>query len=427
MLNAVVAIIQCDSAIEDRLDDHYGEGKTEYTQAWRRNTWSGTQPHLALLVGENGDVKWLGRVRGAAIITTLERRIKVTDVEEIEPVSLEDLRDALPARYKTVVDRVGILPEDGGRAFVAALRELRPDTEAAIARLQRNRQMDIPADEAGDLLRQERDGLGLLFDVANINRDVRDLWAPTTPGVPFLAGIDEAATLEDHLVVHDTERFSDWLPSPLVHVAWRAFTKDDRTLYVMNANRTAVEHTLGVDVVYYHEEEQSFVLVQYKKLTRATRDSASAPLYRPDAKLDDEIARMERIDALCRDADGPYRLLPTPCWLKLCDSSHTMPDPSRLIQGMYLPLEYFVELRKTLTGPRGGAVLSWENVPRHFSNSMFVELIQSGWIGSRGTATEEIMQLVRESVATGHAVVLGIDSVADRSQNAGGVEPFVPF
>jgi hypothetical protein len=428
----VVAIIRCDSALEDKIDDQYGEGRSEYTQAWRRTMWAGTKTHLTLLVGESGHVRWLGRAHDTGNITTLEKRIKVADIEAIDPVSLEDLRAAVGSRHKSVVDRAGILPEGGGKALVEALKELRPETAEVIARLQQSRQLDIPDDESGDLLRQERDGLGLLFDVANIDRDVRDRWTPTTPGVPFLEGIDEASTLEDHLVIHDVERFGDWIESSVAHVAWRAFTKDDRTLYVMNANRTAVEHTLGVDVVYFHEEQQSFVLVQYKKLTRPTRDSKSEAVYRPDGSLDDEIRRMEGIDEMCREAGGAYRLLPRPCWFKLCDASHTTRDPSRLIPGMYLPLEYFSELRATLKGPRGGTVLSWENVSRWVSNSMFVDLVQGGWTGSRGTATDEIKRLVRESIQTGHAVVLGVDSAADDTPTTSQpsrreVDPSLPF
>lgn len=39
-------------------------------------------------------------------------------------------------------------------------------------------------------------------------------------------------------------------------------------MFVMNANRTPVERTLGVDLVYWNEQERAFVLVQYKKMVR---------------------------------------------------------------------------------------------------------------------------------------------------------------
>jgi hypothetical protein len=41
--------------------------------AWRRPEWKGAQPHLALLVDEDLDIRWLGRAQGGPIITGRER------------------------------------------------------------------------------------------------------------------------------------------------------------------------------------------------------------------------------------------------------------------------------------------------------------------------------------------------------------------
>ncbi len=87
----------------------------------------------------------------------------------------------------------------------------------------------------------------------------------------------------------------------------------------MNANRTPVEHTLGVDVVYFNEARGSFVLVQYKKMREEGSDGRKALSYRPDDSLDDELERMRRIDALCMEQSGEFRLLTTACWMKLCN------------------------------------------------------------------------------------------------------------
>lgn len=45
--------------------------------------------------------------------------------------------------------------------------------------------------------------------------------------------------------------------------------------------------------------------------------------------------------------------------------------------------------------------------PRHLSNTLFIELVQDGWIGSSGSASDQIRDLVRESISTGHSVLFG--------------------
>jgi hypothetical protein len=77
---------------------------------------------------------------------------------------------------------------------------------------------------------------------------------------------------------------------------------------------------------------------------------------------------------------------------------------------MYFAREHFEELLQTCRGPRGGVGLTYDNTSRHLSNTMFIELVRDGWIGSRGAATKQLQSLVQESITTGHAVMFGIQS-----------------
>jgi hypothetical protein len=290
--------------------------------------------------------------------------------------------------------------------------EKHPGLADLISRLQRVSRPRFPRGAAGELLNQQRDGLGLLLGFANVGREVIRTWSPMQEGVPFLEGLPGASALEDHLIVHDTERFGSWLPRETGHVAWRSFTDGRHRIFVMNANRTAVEHTLGVDVVYWNEQRSSFVLVQYKKMRRVGESSGGSGRleYRPDANLDGEMARMRQVDAQCTPEAGDFRLLSTPCWLKLCDSSPRVGDPAGLIKGMYFAREHFEDLLRTCVGPRGGTVITYENSMRHLTNTLFIELVQEGWIGSAGSGSEQIRELVSESISTGHSVLLGVQT-----------------
>ena len=414
----MVAILQC-YEVAERLELRSLSGEPlEFSEAWRHGTWEGSKPHLALLVME-GEVGWLGRAQGGRAITSRDRVVKVTDIEEIDPLPVGELRQALPLRHREVVERVGILPPGGGRAIIRALSELRPSCEGLIDRLQRSVDFSLPRGRRGELLNLERDGVGLLLDLAGVPRRALRSWSAPAVEVPFLAGIPDSVALEDHLIVHDTERFGSWFPVPSTHLAWRAFTDGARRIFIMNANREAVEHTLGVDVVYWNERDDSFVLVQYKKMERSLHDDEDGGpgnqrrlTYRPDHNLLSELQRMQQIDTICSQHSGPFRLLPTPCWVKLCEPDARIRDPAELIKGMYFAREYFEELLRICKGPRGGTCLTYDNVPRYLNNTMFIDLVRGGWIGSRGSASAQVRSLVQESIETRHAVVFGVQSDA---------------
>ena len=94
----------------------------------------------------------------------------------------------------------------------------------------------------------------------------------------------------------------------------------------------------------------------------------------------------------------------------MCDPDPRIEDAASLIKGMYFAREHFEELLSSCHGPRGDTRIGYDNVRRHFDNTMFTELVANGWIGSRGPATTAIGQLIRESPETGHAVVVGVQS-----------------
>jgi len=177
----------------------------------------------------------------------------------------------------------------------------------------------------------------------------------------------------------------------------------------MNANTEPVENTLGVDVVYFNEAFKSFVLVQYKRLVRESNaEGESGVWYRPDHNLSTELDRMGVVDSLYGSREGDFRLFSQACWVKLCDPSAVVQDPLQLIKGMYLTRKHFVELLEVCKGPRGGVRLGYDNVPRHINNTLFVELVKEGWVGTCGTGTMELGEVVRMVLENRRALVLGV-------------------
>jgi hypothetical protein len=415
----MVAILDCGEDVVRHLARLAGRNQhLEYSEAWRWGHWQGHGTDLAVLVTDDGDIRWLGRVQASRAVTSRDRRINVTEIEAIGVLTTEQLRQRLPEAHQDTIQQRGVLAPDAGDAVVAGLRELLPNHHDLLDRLGRPRDDFLPQDSHAELLNQERDAVGVLLDIGlgGTSRRALRSWSAPPADAPFLDGLTNYPALEDHLITRDLERFGGWVEVPGARVGWRAFAEGRKRIFIMNANRTSVEQTLGVDVVYFNEARGSFVLVQYKKMRAESVGVRKELSYRPDSNLTDELERMRRIDDLCQEHPGEFRLLSTACWMKLCNPDPLIDDPAALIKGMYFAREHFEELLRTCQGPRGGTRIGYDNVPRHLNNTTFTELVADGWIGSRGPATDEISWLIRESLETGHAVVVGVQT--DQTQLA---------
>ncbi len=151
------------------------------------------------------------------------------------------------------------------------------------------------------------------------------------------------------------------------------------------------------------------MLVQYKTFRREG-DSPSRLVYRPDAQLKEELARMRRIRTSPDDGTpAGYRLHPGCCFLKFCKPVTSLDySPRDLVSGMYLPLDYYDALVKSddVRGPRSGIVLSYETVARHIPNDLFVALVRGGWAGSRGDTTKKLTKILVEGLSADHSVTV---------------------
>jgi hypothetical protein len=228
---------------------------------------------------------------------------------------------------------------------------------------------------------------------------------------PFLTDLRSVSITEDQAIGHDAGVFgSAWRMLDRYQVGTAVFEQEGTRLTVMNVNRTKVERTLGVDLLYYHHRYRSYVLVQYKSM----RKEGKVLGYRPGGKSYElEMGRMRKFmrehpptpSAAERHS---YRLHPGLFYLKLCSSIVLEPHSTKMIGGMYLPLDYWDVLleSKAVMGPRGGRIVTFDNAGRYLTNSHFVDLLQAGWIGSRLEHTEAVTQLVRTAVEGDRSLVV---------------------
>ena len=337
-----------------------------------------------------------------------------------DPVSIDDLAPAVGQKTANALQRArrdrGRQLDDAATGEVLdALKTLRPEVEPDLVRLDA---ISAPRDrrprteDAEPVVEFERDAVGLALDLAGLRDErveVLSAWDGST-AEPFLRGIEQFRVPEDAAIHHDSRVFGGWNALEPTVVGMTRFERRGRRVTVINVNRTPIERTLGVDLIYYTSTFDSYVLVQYKRMQHADEDADERWHFRPDNQFDEEIVRMRTlIEAQAEDiTPNEFRLDERCCYLKLCRSITQQPFSRDLISGIYIPLAYWdcLVTAGALRGPRGGTLLTYENVVRYLTTGTFVSLVKSAWVGSRGVTTDQISEVIRQGLAVRRSLVL---------------------
>ena len=418
----MVAILKCVGVEKSLLDSNerfYSKLGEEWVwkpvrqrKDWGRDKGSG----LTLIVADDQIIKlgWTSRRgwEGAS-----GQKLEVSRIESVvPPVPYTRVTGRLAPRFAAHLTNEGRLGAGTGQALVEALTRERPDLREVIARIEGvAEKYPIRDSPAGQVMALQRDASIVAVRMAGM--DVSDFarWDRPTDrlaidDVPptFVGRIQGDRQLEERLIQHDGETMLGWLTQKTHHTSWRTFSGFGQRLLVANANNDTAEHTLGVDLIYYNVSRGSMILVQYKKL-----DAKNNGSFYPDgdSNLADEIQRMQALDRYVtanRSPHDDFRLEPSPCWVKLCQDQAYIPQTADMIPGMYFSLDHFQQLREDprLKGPQGGVRFAYDNVPSYLDNTMFTRLVETGLVGTSGTATDLVHQQVVESFNGNKALVL---------------------
>lgn len=164
---------------------------------------------------------------------------------------------------------------------------------------------------------------------------------------------------------------------------------------------------MGVDLIYFHEARDSFVLVQYKRMVR---EGNSEWRYYPngDKNLKDQLGRMRAVDEECdklSKVTDDYRLNHKPPWLKLCHADAILLDAKTLTSGVHLAREYFDRLFVRANLPGQVRAFSRKTIECYLDNAEFTELVAGGWIGSSGYGSAGIKKQLEVSLDGGPEIV----------------------
>jgi hypothetical protein len=231
---------------------------------------------------------------------------------------------------------------------------------------------------------------------------------------------------EDAVIEHDARWIPGWRLASSDLTGKAVFVRGGEQLEVFTANKRPLEELFGVDLIYLSKARGALVMVQYKMMEPERRDEArqieteasyvaqaeerewTVPV---DAQFRGELKRMAQFD---KDTapDGPYRLKPGAFYFKLV-RRHAAINSA----GIILSLGHLNRLLREggASGPRGGLRISYQTLNGHYLRSdPFVELVRSGYIGTRGTTTDHLEVLMNATLTGGRAIVAAIQSATTR-------------
>jgi hypothetical protein len=396
-----------------------------FSDALSSADWAVRQWDVCGLMFENGQITHWALARRGKKVATGKVRVEFTEVTPAG-LSLPAIEEHVGERFRANIVRArsGV----GGRVPPATWIEMKravgavdASLLAALERLERLRDQsrELIARPGSDIVALERDAVGLALDVfdesGKLRRRTLQGWtAPATGNLTsFLDGIDGVRTIEDQLIARDAAVFPE--AAQIRHtVTGAVFALGARNLEVFNVNRTAIETSLGVDLIYWNEPFNAWTLVQYKSMERGSDANDASAAYRPDSSFADGLARMRDFRSTYPDTFGvgdgsaAYRLAGDGFFFKLCSRVQLEVLSQALLPGMYLSREFVEALLvdPATVGPRGGRSLTFENTQRHISNTLFAELVRDGWVGTRGASSSRVAEVLRASLTARRAVVL---------------------
>lgn len=396
-----------------------------FSDALSSADWSVRQWEVCGLMFEPDTIThWALARKGHRVATG---KVKV-DFTEVTPTGIS-IADVVQRVGETVQRNIissrsgsgGPVPGATWQSLKRALQEIDPVALQTVERLERLRDQsrDRITRPGTEVVAQERDATGLALDVFDQTGRLRKAtlqgWtAPAGEGLTsFLDGLAGVRTIEDQLIARDAASFPESVGRRTTLLG-SVFSTGGRKLEVFNVNRTTVEHALGVDLLYFHDEFDAWTMVQYKSMERPDDAAERTAVYRPDARFDAELLRMVSFRQATADrwepADGKtaYRLHGDGFFFKFCSRIQLEVLSDTLLPGMYLSREHIqaVLADPASMGPRGGRLITFESCGRHLSNTLFADLVRDGWIGTRTVSSAQIAQIVRESLLADRSVVI---------------------
>jgi hypothetical protein len=361
----------------------------------------------------------LGLITSIQATATLESRVVFDLVAPIDPVNLEALIAGITAPgLRAGSDKL----MSGTTGFQPVSQKLGEEVIGLIAALPANVPVvtRILAEVSGP--KHYENARALQEDAVNLAlKAFGTVDGATTVALPGAdTAIETVRLQEDAVIEHDARWIPGWQLADSDLTGKAVFTRRGERLEVFTANKRPLEELFGVDLIYLNKARGALVMVQYKMMEPEVRNSRNVntdsefehteerewtvPI---NKQFEEELNRM-RLFGKDLAPDGAYRLNSGAFFFKLV-RRHAATNSA----GIMLSLEHLDHLiaEGGVSGPRGGLRISYKALNGHYLRSdPFVELVRSGYIGTRGATTDHLQELIDAALRGGRAVVAAIQT-----------------
>jgi len=382
---------------------------------------------IALVSRDRQTYSSLAVLRKSSITSTFQQRLRFEQRVPINPIEFRQIQTNLPPRFRRFFadhtqSDLARLPQGTANAVSEELAQRDPTFDQILRQMVKRiarRPMDLEhRPNTWRIMAWEKDAVDTVLSFAKMKHTTLtdDQWDELRKPTPILELLGRNNALEDRQIEQDASAFGN-LRLLNADVRGRTFF-DERSgtrVTVINANRGPLERTLGVDLLIHYERFSSYLLIQYKRLTREEDATGTREWrFRPsgDRNFAKEVRRIMEVrkSVIGLPVHGPsdYRLSDDPFFFKFCRADSFKPDQTGMTRGLYIlavDADHFLKSNHA-KGPRGGAYLGFDNLPRRLPNSLFLELAREGWIGSRALGSEEIVNVLASSLDASNSVMM---------------------
>lgn len=368
-------------------------------------------PALCLIQGKDSDSEclYLGLISSQSAIATLQTRIKVKCGMQIQPQSESELLQLVTERPHTGNLKNRLRESKSVIVLSAKLSSNLIERLASInvnqdAMRKMTESLSSPKYFRGPEGLQE-DALRTALKAFGLTPNDRALSLELVQGKE--TALARVNIMEDSVIEHDARQVPGYKLIKSDVTGRAIFERDNEQLEVFTANRRPLEHVFGVDLIYLNASKQNIVMLQYKMLEPLHKESEDTDwVYRPDGRLNKEIARMQKFSTRHKPGKHEYRLNPAVFYLKFVKR-----DGSISNGGIITPLDHFEKLRKdpSCKGPNNGLRVSYKSLGgRYLRQIAFLDLIRSGYIGAHAEMTTNLKTLIDVILKGNRAIIVAI-------------------
>lgn len=340
-----------------------------------------------------------------------------------QPIKPEEIADVFPATARLcTAETFRRIPHEEWPTLLDAIKRQRPDLAARVALLveKREQQSRLSGNDTRILrLTEQRDALGLALDIASLDRksilrEARLSRVGTASSVLDL--LDGEALHEQDLVRIDQQAFKGLLVADDIRSS-RFTGPGGREVRVHVYDKKPLETVLGIDLLIFLADYESYLLLQYKSMEKKSDDEGKSWSYLVDRQLLDQIGAMDRAASAIASRSVPgagamkhWRLTDEAFYFKFCETTRPDARDDALVAGITMGhsfLKRFLALPEA-RGKHGGHRVGYNNCPRYLNNSQFVDLAREGWIGCDQRGYDLISDVIKAGAEGGRSAMLAV-------------------